>query len=716
MAKFITFFQRIKLLIILLFRPDERYRLTRSFALMMLPVTFLAGIFICFAVPASYYYISKQEKKEQAKLHASYLASIFRHTIESNPLNWQDQIKEQLKITNIQYVIFYDSQGRVIEKIGKISHDFSSKFFVISVRYPIKFGKELYGFVEVGLSSNNMLANIFQLLIFSLVLGTLEGLALWLIPIFYIWSAEEKINKSQEELLLEREKLKASETKYRTLFEFAPDGHVITTADGKIISCNNAFRQLVGLDKDENPDSIQEFYVDLNEREKILDELFGVGEVRNREVLFRRKDGKEIPVLVSQRLIGISALQYDIPVEYQEAILVFAVIRDISKLKEMERQLLQAQKMESIGLLAGGIAHDFNNILAAISGYNELLKNNLKDPKLLRYTEIIEKSTKRAADLVSNLLAFARAGKYQVEPLNLNDIVDEVISFLKHSLDKKIVLRKEISAKLPIIMADSSQINQVLLNLCLNARDAILSQGGGQIIIRTRTTIFDNTHIFITGDKAPPGEYVVLEVEDTGPGIPHDIIDKIFEPFFTTKPVGEGSGLGLSVVYGIVRNHGGFVDVSSRPGKTKFTIFFPKAEQINKAKQDIVSSFTAKELNGDATVLIVDDEDEVRELTRVVLEEHGYCVFEAKDGQEALTILQTKNGKIDLVLLDLIMPGVDGKETFYSLKEIAPRVKVILLSGYVADKSVQKLLSEGADAFLSKPYRIQDLLILIHQV
>ncbi len=717
MGRSFTFFQRIKQIICLLFSKDPTYRITRSFALKMLPLSFAAGLFICFAIPASYYYVARQESLKQAQLHAQYVASIFRETMEVHPLDWKERIQERLQYTNICFVRFYDPKGRLIANICKCTPP-KSWFLLVKARKTIYYAGSLYGYIEVGLALNKVASYVVKLLIFSLICGTLEGIALFLVPLFEIQSAEEEVNRSQRLLLQEQAKLKRSEAKYRTLFELAPDGNVVTTEDGQIISCNPAFKEMLRIqNKDLATLNMKEFYVDPQVREEILDELFQTGEIRNREVILRRTDGSELPVLMSMRLIGASVLEDELPRSCQSFVLLFTVIRDISKIKEMEQQLLQAQKLESIGLLAGGIAHDFNNILAAVLGYTELLKRRMGENPLNRYVEAIEKSALRAAGLVKNLLAFARAGKYQVGCVQLNELVDEVFAFLEHSLEKKIHLIKELSDSLPPILADPSQLNQVLLNLCINARDALMAQGGGRIVVRTYQTHLEKRW-FPTGDESTPGEYVVIEVEDNGPGIPADILDKIFDPFFTTKEPGEGTGLGLSVVYGIVRNHGGYIDVSSQPGKTIFRVYLPVPALDEKWSPRTIKEKRLDHLDikGKGTILLIDDEEEVRQMGKLLLEEHGYKVILAAHGEEGVEIFRQRHQEIDLVLLDLIMPGKDGIEVFHELMAIDPAVKIVLVTGYVMDKAAQELLKQGAKAFLSKPYRVQELLLVIKDV
>ncbi len=698
-----------------LFKKNTPYQITRSFALKMLPLSFLVGLFICFAIPIGYYFVARQEVVKQAELHAAYIASIFRETLEMYPLVWKERIQSRLIFTKIRYVKFYDPEDNLIAEIG--SPESPSEPLVI-VKKNIKYAGHTYASVEVGVSLADIQHNAFRLLFFSLFCGTVVGLTLFLLPVFEIQAVEDEVNKSKKLLLAEQEKLKRSEEKYRTLFELAPDGNVITTEDGCIISCNQSFLKMLNINEDIKYLNIKNFYLDPKVRNKFLEELYQYGEILNKETIFKRADGSELPVLLSMRLISSRILENENHIDSQTNFLIFNIIRDITEIKKIEKQLIQAQKLESIGLFAGGIAHDFNNILAGILGYTELLKMRIKDDKLGKYIEAIEKSATRASGLVKNLLAFARADKYQLEIVNLNEIVEEVSSFLEHTLEKKISLIKELDPGLHLVKADPSQINQVLLNLCVNARDALLSQGGGKITIKTFNTTLGRRQFF-TGDISEPGSYAVISVSDNGPGMEPEVLDKIFDPFFTTKRPGEGTGLGLSVVYGIVRNHGGFIDVISEPGQgAEFIIYLPSLEEQGASVEKKEKKDT-EEIEGarpGETILLIDDEEEVRNLGKIILEEKGYRVLVAKDGLEGIKLFRENGHQIDLVLLDLIMPKKDGVEVFKELKKLDPSIKIILVTGYALDKDAQELRKAGADAFVTKPYRVNELLQTIRQV
>ncbi|WP_456432707.1 ATP-binding protein, partial [Thermosulfuriphilus sp.] len=383
----------------------------------------------------------------------------------------------------------------------------------------------------------------------------------------------------------------------------------------------------------------------------------------------------------------------------------FALVADITEKKKMEDRLLHTQKLEALGTLAGGIAHDFNNILTGIMGYLTLLRQKIKDPEPLKFIDIIERSSLRAADLVRQILTFSRDLKPTGEgPVNLNDIVRETEALLKGTMEKSIVLEMSLAEALPAIKADPTQIQQALLNLCVNARDAM--DGKGRLKISTSTIMLGDEDGPFSELMAAPGLYVMLSVSDTGCGIPEDILPRIFDPFFTTKGLGKGTGLGLAMVYGIVRGAGGYIHVESIVGRgTTFYLFFPAAEVEQRAAEP---NFVRGNLSGQEGILVVDDEELIRHLAHEILSRYGYRVFLAKDGYEALNLYQAFKQEIDLVILDLIMPEMGGEETWERLRKIDPGVKVVFITGYNrTDES-----SLGAP-IIYKPFNVEEFLQLI---
>jgi CheY-like chemotaxis protein len=361
--------------------------------------------------------------------------------------------------------------------------------------------------------------------------------------------------------------------------------------------------------------------------------------------------------------------------------------------------------MESIGTLAGGIAHDFNNILGGILGYASLMKTKTTESHpFFNYIDVIEKGAIRASELTAQLLAFARGGKYDSKPVNLNRIVNETLKIIQETFDKSVVIRTRLFDDLPTVEADAGQMQQALMNLCINAADAM--PDGGILTLETgiETIAEKSTR---TEMEIAPGPCVVLSVSDTGSGMGKDTVQRIFEPFYTTKEQGKGTGLGLSMVYGVVKNHGGLVRVDSRPGKgTTFRIFLPisgEPEEVELAMKDGVKG--GKEL-----ILVVDDEEPIRSIAKEILEEFGYRVLLAEDGQEAIGIYREQKEEIDLVILDMIMPNMGGRETFTKLKELDSNIKAVLSTGYSRDGKAQEILDEGMMGYIQKPYQVKALL------
>ena len=412
---------------------------------------------------------------------------------------------------------------------------------------------------------------------------------------------------------------------------------------------------------------------------------------------------------------------YSYPLKDDSGMIYGAIehVRDISAQikaeedkKKLEEQLFHAQKMESIGRLAGGVAHDFNNILTSIMGFAELLKLKFPDPSSSEghASEIIIKSTERAADLTKQLLGFARGGKYQPVTLNINDVITEVLSVSEKIFDKKIEVNRDFEKNIWNVEADLNQLNQVFTNLIINARDAM--PAGGELTLNTQNEKVDEKYLEIY-PEFKVGKYVKITVSDTGVGMPKEVRERVFEPFFSTKGAGKGSGLGLATVYGIIKNHNGFIYVDSEPGKgSSFSIYLPAAEKriskVEPKEPDIIT--------GTGTIMIVDDEKHVRELLKNQLEQIGYDVILAEDGSEAVKKYRKEYKRIKLIMLDMIMPKLDGRDTFLKMKQINPDLKVLLISGYSQDEKATKLLNEGVLGFAQKPFKIDKISRIIQSV
>ena len=383
--------------------------------------------------------------------------------------------------------------------------------------------------------------------------------------------------------------------------------------------------------------------------------------------------------------------------------------------KEMlQVQLIQAQKMEAIGTLAGGIAHDFSNSLQAISGYVELMKyEKARDSQDSNYLSKILNSIKNANNLTKQLLTVSRKIESKLKPTDLNDQILQVQTLLERTIPKMIKIELDLGKDLKIIHADSGQIEQILLNLALNASHAMPDEG--QITIKTKNLVLDKDFAKIHWGT-DPGEYVLLEIADTGYGIEKEVRHRIYEPFFTTKEPEQGTGLGLSMVYGIVKNHHGHIECDSEPGAgTRFNIYFPVSKSVN-ALKDEISTKKEKLATGNETILLVEDNESILDALKRMLEHFEYTVITASNGEKAIEIYLAEQERIDLVILALNMPGMGGRKCLERLLEIKPELKTIVTSGSTSAANFKTVYNGGNAVFVEKPYQLEDLLRIIRQV
>ena len=395
-----------------------------------------------------------------------------------------------------------------------------------------------------------------------------------------------------------------------------------------------------------------------------------------------------------------------------EIVSVIEIVNNITERRRLEEQLRQAQKMEAVGLLAGGIAHDFNNILSAIMGYGNLLEMKLtgKEP-YKAYVDHILSSAQRAARLTQSLLAFSRKQVINPKPVDLNEIVRRIEKLLSRLISEEIELRTSCSGKALMVFADSGQLEQVLMNLATNARDAM--PDGGSLSMRTSVVELNEMFVRFHG-HGKTGRYALIEVSDTGIGMDEKTRQRIFEPFFTTKELGRGTGLGLAIVYGMVNQSNGFIDVYSEPGEgTVFRIYLPLIEPEEEEKQ---SAVTIAVQRGTETILLAEDDEILRRLSASVLKEFGYTVIEARDGEDALSKYLPKKESIQLLVLDVVMPKKNGKEVYETIKEMTPDIKALFLSGYTADIVHNKGILEQHINFMSKPISPRDLLAKVREI
>ncbi len=386
---------------------------------------------------------------------------------------------------------------------------------------------------------------------------------------------------------------------------------------------------------------------------------------------------------------------------------------DATQQRQLEAQFAQSQKMQAVGQLAGGVAHDFNNLLTVMIGFCDLLLLRHR-PGEQTFADImqIKQNANRAANLVRQLLAFSRQQTLQPKVLDVTDILAELSNLLRRLIGVNIQLKVVHGRDLGLVKVDQGQFEQVIINLVVNARDAMPS--GGTLTIRTANVTLD--HEMQRGaETMPAGDYVLIEVIDTGTGIPPENLERIFEPFFSTKEVGSGTGLGLSTVYGIVKQTGGFIAVDSAIGKgSTFSIYLPRhiatAKETAAAAMDLdAASSTARDLTGVGTLLLVEDEDAVRLFGARALRNKGYKVLEAKNGENALEVMAAAGGPVDLVITDVVMPVLDGPELVKRVREDNPTMKVIFISGYAEDSFREKVSQDADIHFLPKPFSLQQL-------
>jgi PAS domain S-box-containing protein len=497
------------------------------------------------------------------------------------------------------------------------------------------------------------------------------------------------------EQLTAKAALAESEEKYRLLVENATEA-IFIAQDGCLKFPNPKTLEILGRQEAEIFQVPFTEFIHPEDRQKVV------------EMNQRRLAGDDtVPETYSFRVIGKSGAEYTVELnavkitwEGRPATLNF--VRDISEQKELETCLYQAQKMEAIGTLAGGIAHDFNNLLMGIQGRTSLMASALdpNDPNL-EHVSGIEGYVGRATNLTRQLLDFARRGKYEAVPTDMNKVVRESARMFGRT-KKEIQIREVYEKNLWTTEVDRRQIEQVLLNLFVNAWQAM--PGGGELFLQTESVLLDERGS--SQYQVSPGRYVKISVTDTGVGMAEAILERIFDPFFTTKEMGRGTGLGLASAYGIVKNHKGFINVSSERGRgSTFTVYLPASESAMRQEERRPS----KSVPGSETVLLVDDEQIVIEVVKPMLERLGYQVLSAAGGREAIELFRRNKGKVDLVILDLIMPDVPGGKVFDHMKEIDPEVRVLLASGYSQEGQAEQILRRGCLGFIQKPFTMETL-------
>ncbi len=494
--------------------------------------------------------------------------------------------------------------------------------------------------------------------------------------------------------------LRQSEEKYRSLLQANPDPVVVYDNEGRVIFFNPAFRRTFGWTLDERLNKKMDIFVPVEnqpETKMMIDKVKANKKFSNIESRRYNKAGNIIPV-------SISGAAY----RNQSGDVLGCIVnlRDISEQKMMEAQLRQAQKMEAIGVLASGVAHDFNNLLTTILVNTELILSDDIDSSLKERIEDINKAGQRAAALTRQLLAFSRKQVIQPKVLNLNKLLKDFNKMLDRIIGEDVEILVIPEDALWQIEIDPGQMEQVIFNLVINAKDVMPK--GGQITIETENVNHSEGYFYQHGVKSQPGSYIKLAVSDTGSGMDNETQKKIFEPFFTTKKKGKGTGLGLSIVYGIVKQNNGFVWVYSEPGQgSSFKVYLPKAPCDVATKRN--ESPTVRKADGSETLLIVEDDEQLRKTLRTTLKQNGYKVLDAKNGKDALKICKKHEGMIELMITDVVMPKMSGRETVRRLQPLYPQMKIIYMSGYTDNAIVNHgILASGLD-FLQKPFSLKDL-------
>ncbi|MBF0327615.1 MAG: response regulator [Nitrospirae bacterium] len=502
--------------------------------------------------------------------------------------------------------------------------------------------------------------------------------------------------RKAEKALSERDEL------IKNILESIDEGFIIIDRDFRIISVNKAYANMVRMPIDDiigrhcyeiSHHSNKPCYENGSEHPCTVKQVFDTGE-QSRSI-HTHYDEKENPVYVETKAYPLSL---DRKGKVTKAI---EIVINITEKQKLEAQLRQAQKMEGIGQLAGGIAHDFNNILTAIIGYGNiaLMKMAEDEPQRLNIEQMLD-AADRAAHLTKDLLLFSRKQISESKPVDLNIVIKTVEKFLKRVIGEDVVYRSSLTNAAMTILGDAHQLEQVLMNLATNARDA-MSMSGGDLTVTTEQVVFDKKFVKLHG-YGKTGRYAMVTVSDTGKGMDEDTRQKIFEPFYTTKEAGKGTGLGLAVVYGIVKQHGGYINVYSEPGSgTTFRIYFPLI--ASEEAEEKVKVIEDRPEGGTETILVAEDEGPVRDITVTILREFGYNIITAVDGEEAVNKYREHKGDVHMLLFDLIMPKKSGKEAYDEIRKLKPDIKILFVSGYSPDVVRAKASLEDYTTILYKP-------------
>jgi PAS domain S-box-containing protein len=550
--------------------------------------------------------------------------------------------------------------------------------------------------------------------------GNLSQCRTAIVDVTELKRAEEKLQRAHDELvksnealqaeIFERKKAEQAEQDARayaeSIVETLRESIVVLDAQLRVVIANQTFYKTFKVSQEE---TLNKFIYDLGDRQWEIPELRKLLE----EIITENTQFQDFEVDREFPGIGRRTMLLNARRIYQkdgDKELILLAIEDITERKRLESQLLRSQRMESIGTLAGGIAHDLNNMLTPMMLSLQMLKQKYKDEQSQKLLTVLEQNSQRSANLIKQVMSFARGMEGEHKPLQVTYLISEIEKIAKETFPKDIELKKDVPDDLWTISGNATQLHQVIMNLCVNARDAM--PYGGVLSITASNFFVDKNYVNIHTD-AKVGSYVVITVSDTGTGIPPKIIDRIFEPFFTTKEQGKGTGLGLSTALAIVKGHGGFINVYSEVGRgTAFRVYLPAIKtQIQGAEEQQLELFVG---NGE-WILVAEDEDSIRDVTFSTLEMSGYKVLTANDGAEAVALYAENMDKIKVVLMDMMMPIMDGQASIRAIRRVNPQVKIIAVSGLTEKDRLAKVAGL-ANAFLPKPYTAEKLLKTIHKV
>jgi len=511
----------------------------------------------------------------------------------------------------------------------------------------------------------------------------------------------KKLAQEIEDHLRSEKDLRESEIKFHSLFDFSPQAIAVSDVEtGRLVDVNSKFCELTKYTKEEilgQTTTALDFFTE-EWRAKFLDELMATGEIQGMEVDVKDKVGSIMTAIAFSKFIKLAGKDF-----------IITICLDITERKILENQLQQVQKMEAIGTLAGGIAHDFNNLLMSIQGKASVILYDLdKDHVLYDQLKSIEQLIQSGSKVTNQILGFAREGKIEVKPADLNKLINNSFKMFG-TARKELKIHTKFQENIWTVEIDQNQIDQVLLNLFVNASQAMPK--GGDLYIHTENTALDKA--YVKPHLVQPGKFVKISITDTGCGMDETVLQKVFDPFFTTREVGQGTGLGLASSYGIIKNHNGFINVYSEKGiGSTFSIYLPTT------KKHVVDAIKpqAKIIKGTGTILFIDDEERILKTSKEMLEALGYTVLFATEGKGGIETYQDNNKDIDLVILDMILPGMDGNEIYDQLKGISPDVKVLLSSGYSQNGQAAEILDKGCNGFIQKPFTLEQISQKIYDI